>query len=228
MQHLPAYINAIFILTTFLTLFLLYKSTRFSKPVLLIAALWLALQAVISVTGFYTNTSSIPPRFPLLLAPPALLLIVLSLTRKGKRFMDGLDAGTLTLLHVVRVPVELTLFWLYQHKAVPQIMTFEGQNFDILCGLTAPVIYYFGYVKTVLGKKTLIAWNILCLLLLANIVITAVLSAPLPFQQLAFDQPNVAVLYFPFTWLPGFIVPVVVLAHIASLRQLLYRTGKTN
>jgi hypothetical protein len=99
-------------------------------------------------------------------------------------------------------------------------MTFEGRNFDILCGLTAPFIYYFGYVKPVLSKKILLAWNVICLLLLANIAIIAVLSAPLPIQQLAFDQPDIALLYFPFVWLPCFVVPVVLFAHLTTIRRL--------
>ena len=54
-----------------------------------------------------------------------------------------------------------------------QLMTFEGTNFDIISGITAPFIYYFGYVRRSAGRKLLIAWNIMCMLLLANVVITA-------------------------------------------------------
>jgi hypothetical protein len=55
---------------------------------------------------------------------------------------------------------------------------------------------------------------------LLNIVINAVLSIPSPFQQFAFEQPNVAVLYFPFVWLPCCIVPIVLFAHLAAIKQL--------
>jgi len=37
---------------------------------------------------------------------------------------------------------------------------------------------------------------------------------------LAFDQPNIAVLYFPFSWLPTYVVPVVLFCHLAALRKL--------
>jgi hypothetical protein len=221
MEHLPIYISTVFVLTTFLTAALLYKSTNYSKPVIVAAILWLALQAIVSLTGFYTVTTGTPPRFGLLLIPPVIFIIILFLTRKGKSAIDGFNAKTLTLLHIVRIPVELTLYWLFLYKAVPGVITFEGRNFDILCGLTAPFIYYFGYIKNVLGKNALIAWNIACLLLLANVVITTVLSAPLPFQKFGFDQPNIALFYFPFTWLPCFIVPVVLFAHLVTLRRLI-------
>jgi hypothetical protein len=102
-------------------------------------------------------------------------------------------------------------------------MTFEGRNFDIVAGLTAPVIYYFGSVKQQIGRKVMLLWNIICLGLLFNIVVIAVLSAPFPFQQFAFDQPNIALLYFPFVWLPCCVVPLVLLSHLATIRQLINR-----
>ena len=124
-------------------------------------------------------------------------------------------------MHIVRVPVELILYWLFLNKVVPQLMTFEGRNFDIAAGLTAPLVYYFGFIKKSLSKKIIIAWNFICLALLLNIVVNAVLAAPTFFQQFAFDQPNIAILYFPFNLLPAVVVPLVLLSHLAAIRQLL-------
>ena len=221
MEHLAFYIPVTFILTALLTLFFLYKAGNYSKPVIIVISLWLLIQACISLSGFYAITDSMPPRFALLILPPVILIIILFLSKRGKKIIDGFNIKTLTLLHVVRIPVEITLYWLFVHKAVPQAMTFEGNNFDIFSGLTSALIYYFGFVKRSLNKKIIIAWNITCLLLLANIITTAVLSAPLPFQQFAFDQPNIALLYFPFSWLPCFVVPAVLFAHLVALRKLL-------
>jgi hypothetical protein len=71
--------------------------------------------------------------------------------------------------------------------------------------------------------KLFLWWNILCLGFLLNIVISAILSAPYPFQQLAFDQPNIGVLYFPFVWLPGCIVPLVFLSHVVAIRRVIQK-----
>lgn len=221
MEHLPAYIPVIFIITTLLAAVLLYKAGNNSKPLIIILSLWLAVQAAVSLSGFYIVSTCTPPRFALLLVPPVVLIVILFLTQRGRLFINGFNAKTLTLIHIVRIPVELTLYWLFMHKAVPEVMTFEGRNFDILCGLTAPIIYYFGYVKNVLNRGLLLAWNIICLLLLANIVVTAVLSAPFNFQKLGFEQPNVALFYFPFIWLPGFVVPAALFAHLVSIRKLI-------
>src|SRR4029078_4529517 len=106
-------------------------------------------------------------------------------------------------------------------KLVPSLMTFEGRNLDILSGITAPLVYYFGFVRKQMGRSLILIWNFICLALLLNIVITAILSAPFRFQKLAFDQPNIAILYFPFIWLASFIVPVVLLAHLTAIRKLI-------
>lgn len=208
-------------ITTVITVGLFYKASHHSAKTLFLLAAWLLLQAVVGFSGFYTITSALPPRFLLLILPPLLLIIGLFVTAKGRQYIDGLDAPTLTLLHTIRIPVEIVLFGLFIQKAVPELMTFEGRNLDILSGLTAPVLFYFGFVKRSLSKKTILIWNILCLGLLLNIVILAVLSAPFPFQQFAFDQPNIAVLYFPYIWLPSGIVPIVLCSHVAVIRQLL-------
>ncbi len=221
MENLPSYIAIAFGLITFLNVYLFYKASKYPTITLIVLLGWLLLQAVLGLQLFYTVTDVMPPRFIFLLAPTLVVMIGLFATSKGRQYLDSLDVKTLTLLHIVRIPVELLLFQLFVYKTVPELMTFEGRNFDILSGLTAPVVYYFGYVKNVISKKMILVWNFLCLGLLFNIVTNAVLSAPLPFQQFAFDQPNIAVLYFPFVWLPCCVVPLVLFSHLVSIRQLL-------
>jgi hypothetical protein len=214
------YIDLVFVGTAFLTVWLLYKATGFSKSVIVVTLAWLVLQAVVGLSGFYTVTTGGPPRLALLLAPPLVFILLLFIVPGGRQFVDGLDVRLLTLLHLVRIPVELTLYWLYLHKAVPQAMTFEGRNFDVFSGLTAPLVWYFGFVKPRLSKRVLIGWNVVCVILLANIAVTAVLSGSPFWQRFGFEQRNIALFYFPFVWLPCFIVPVVLLAHLAAIRQL--------
>ena len=220
MENLPAYISIVFALTTILTVGVFYKATNNSKVTIFVLLGWLALQTFIGLSGFYTVTDSIPPRFMLLVLPPMLFIIGLFATKKGRQYIDSLDAKTLTILHTIRIPVEVVLFWLFVNKTVPELMTFEGRNFDILSGLTAPIIFYFGFVTKQLDRKVILIWNFICLGLLLNIVTNAILSAPFTFQKFAFDQPNIAVLYFPFNWLPSIIVPLVLFSHLVTIRQL--------
>lgn len=157
--------------------------------------------------------------------PPIVTIPILFLSSSGRKFIDSLPQQTLTWLHTSRIAVGIGLF-LFAHGAIPQLMTVEGRNPDILAGITAPLIAWNGYKTQSLNKKIILAWNIICLLLVLNITINAVLSLPIPVQRSAFEQPNIAVQYFPFNWLPAFIVPVVIFSHLAVIRQLIRKNSR--
>jgi hypothetical protein len=189
-----------------------------------VLAVLLGLHAALALNGFYlVNTA--PPRFPLAPFPTIIILLILffAFSREG---VSVKSLQILTLLSIVRVPVEVVLLWLYQHGEVPQLMTFEGRNFDILSGLTAPLAAWFAFRGGKVNRPFLIVWNLFAFGLLLNIMTNAILSLETPFQQLAFDQPNRGVLYFPFIWLPAIIVPAVFVSHVVSLWQLWKSRGQ--
>lgn len=221
LSDVPVYVSVLFIICIVFTLYVLYKASGNSKNLLYILLGWLAVQSALSYNLFYTDNMHLPPPFALLVGPILLGIVLLFITTSGKEFIDGFHLKTLTWLHVVRIPVEFTLLFLYKAGKAPELMTFEGVNFDIISGITAPIVALMAFRNNTVQKKLLIGWNILCLILLFNIVIRGVLSVPTPFQQFAFEQPNVGLLYFPYTLLPGFVVPVVLLSHLISLRKLL-------
>ena len=231
-ENLPIYISLSFGLTTLATLLFFIWTIRNSNseqtqkkavPIFIGLIIWLAIQSILTLkTVYYVDTNTFPPKLMLFgILPTILTIIILFTTPKGKQFIDSLPLKNLTYLNIIRIPVEIILFWLFINKAVPELMTFEGRNFDILSGITAPCIAYFGLTKTKLNRKTILIWNFICLGLLVNIVSIALLSAPFPIQKFAFEQPNIAILNFPFSWLPTFIVPIVLLGHLTSIRQLL-------
>jgi hypothetical protein len=217
----PLYVDVIFIITTLITVSIFFYAAGRSTITLLVLFAWVALQAIIGFNGFYEITNTLPPRFILMVLPPLLAIAVLFITKKGRKYIDGLNEKLLTYLHTVRIAVEMVLFWLFKTKLVPEMITFEGRNFDIFSGITAPLIAYFGYDRKKLSKTILIAWNFICLGLVLNVVIHAALSVPSILQQLNFDQPNVAILTFPFVWLPSCIVPIVIFSHLVCIRQLI-------
>jgi hypothetical protein len=231
-ENLPGYISIVFILTTFLTIgFLFYAirqtvfDTTAAKTVIFLVNFWIFFQGVFALGGFYQQTRSAPPRLAAFAIAPAVLLIIALFVFARKSFIEPLPLAVLTLLHVARVPVEIVLHWLYQNKTIPQTMTYEGWNFDILSGLTAPIVFWLAFRGGRINRPLLIVWNILALLLLANIVVIAVRYVDSPFNNVAFEQQNRAVLYFPFVWLPAIVVPVVLFAHLASLWKL-YKMGR--
>lgn len=222
LQQIPAYINLSFIILVLISGAYFYFISRRSLFFLVVSVAWLTIQSFLALNGFYyDDPRATPPHFPLLVLPALILIACVFITRVGKNFISRLDLKWLTLFHIIRLPVELILLSLYQQKMLPQLMTFEGRNFDILSGITAPFIFYFGFIKPMLSKKIILIWNFLCLALLINIVVNAVLSLPSSFQQFGFDQPNRAVLYFPFIWLPCYIVPLVLFSHLAAITKLI-------
>lgn len=224
MTPLSITITILFILTVICSIVFFARAAKWSKKVFLVLISMALIQSLMGVTGFYQQTGAIPPRFLLLIGPSLLIIGGLFLTRGGKTFIDSLDFRSLTVLHIVRIPVELVLFYLFVEKMIPAAMTFDGVNFDIASGLSVPFALSLSIGKP-LHRKILLVWNFVCLLLLLNIVTIAILSAPTPFQQIAFDQPNIAVLFFPYVLLPAVIVPLVLLSHFAAIRQLLRYSG---
>lgn len=222
---IPLYIGVTFMAVTVITYVILNyaikQATPSSRGISRLLVLWLGLQAILAMKGFYTDLQSDIPKFPLLVLPALVVIAILFITKEGRSFIDKLPLEHLTYIHVIRIPVEIVLFWLFIEKQIPEIMTFEGRNFDILSGITAPIVGYLYFSKKIINKNILLIWNFVCLVLLFNIVITAILSIPTPFQKFGFEQPNIAVLKFPMVWLPSFVVPVVLFSHLVSIRKLL-------
>jgi hypothetical protein len=99
-------------------------------------------------------------------------------------------------------------------------MTFSGWNFDILTGISAfLLLLYIVLTKRKLNSLFFLVWNIIGILFLLIIVSLAILSAPFPIQQFAFNQPNIAVLEFPYCFLPTCVVPIVLLSHLLLTGQ---------
>ncbi|MFK7899125.1 MAG: hypothetical protein AB8B61_00060 [Cyclobacteriaceae bacterium] len=220
-NSLPFYIPAVFIFTSFLTVFLFLRAVHFSKIVIFVCLGILLINGSLAYSGFYLNTTSMPPRFILVIIPTVIIIVFTLNSKWGNAFIQQVDLPRLTLVHVIRIPVEIVLYWLFLEKAVPELMTFAGRNFDILAGLTAPFIYYFSFIAKNKSKKLLLVWNIVGTGLLINIIVHAILSAPLPLQQLAFDQPNIALMYFPFVWLPAIVAPIPLFSHVITIKRLI-------
>jgi hypothetical protein len=216
----PTYLQIGFVLITVVTVFLFLKSVAFKRPAILIVLVLLAVQSILSLSGFFLATDSLPPRFLAVLLPSVIAVILAFTTQRGKTVLDAVNPETYTYLFTIRVAVEFVILGLVIHKAMPESMSFEGRNFDILSGLSAPFIAYYGFRKKQIGTKALMAWNVVALLLVIQVVTTGILSIPSPIQQLSFDQPNLAVLYFPYVLLPGIVVPIVIFGHLAILRKL--------
>ena len=226
LENLPGYVSIVFILTTFLTigfLLLAVKQTVFdtlpAKILIFLLAFWTIFQAMLGLSGFYQN-NSFPPRLVFFGVLPAILLIFLYFIFFRQNFIEKLPLKVLTILSVIRIPVEFALLWLFQGGLIPQSMTFEGRNFDILSGITSVIVFFLAFRGGKINRPLLIVWNLLALGLLCNIVTIAILAFPSVSPNLPVELQNRGVTFFPYIWLPTIIVPIVFFTHLASLWKL--------
>ena len=232
MLDLPYHITLVFILTTLFTLVLFLISLAVSKdPIIqkrahfisLILLLWTIFQSTLALNAWYMDRVSVPPHIAFPVITFSLVTLSLFLLPRGRRLLDGFSMKHLVWIHVVRIPVELCLYWLAQNKQVPVSMTFDGYNFDIIFGLTAPLVAIAYFNRKWISSKVFLTWNILGIISLLAIVIRAAGAAPTKLQAWDFEQPNYAVLHFPFIWLPSVIVPIVLLAHLIAVRRFVLK-----
>jgi hypothetical protein len=186
--------------------------------VLLIA--WLLLLGILSIRGFFTNFSQLPPRLSFALLVPLPLVLLFIRSQAGKQLLHHIQPQWLIYLQSFRILVEIALWLLVRNGALPVQMSFEGLNFDVLTGLLAFPVGYYCFVKKNWPPVAAMLYNIAGLVLLINIVTISTLSMPTPLRVFH-NQPDSSLLTkFPFIYLPGLLVPLAYTLHILSLRQL--------
>lgn len=180
---------------------------------------WLALSGALAHAGWLAQFDSRPPHFFVFMLGTLALTLALAFSPLGARVADRLGFAALLGFQVFRVPVEFVLFQLHRDGIVPVQMTFEGLNFDVVSGLSAPLVAWLAARGTI-GRRGILLWNVAALALLANIVTLAVLSTPTPLRVFANEPANTFVTRLPWVWLPGFLVPAALLGHLLTFRKL--------
>src|SRR6266850_1737943 len=91
---------------------------------------------------------------------------------------------------------------------------------DIFVGMVAPSVG-LAYARNPSNAMGLVrAWNWLGIVDLIVAVGTGFLTSPSPLQMFAFDAPNELISAFPLVMVPVFLVPLSILLHLASLKNL--------
>jgi hypothetical protein len=98
-------------------------------------------------------------------------------------------------------------------------MTFSGRNFDIVSGIAAAILAV-ALMRGWRSKIVVLAWNVVGLGLLANIVAIAALSTPVPFRVFLNAPANTLPSTLPYVWLPTFLVQAALFGHILVFRAL--------
>jgi hypothetical protein len=144
----------------------------------------------------------------------------------GGRLAAGLPASAFIGLESFRIVVELFLHQLWLEGLVPRMMTFEGANFDIVIGASAPVVAWLLATRR-MGSRAALIWNVVGILMLLNVIVRSVLTTPGPTHLITSDFANQAITLFPYTFIPAFLAPLAMLLHLLAIRSLI-RTASTD
>ncbi|PIQ27363.1 hypothetical protein COW36_15535 [bacterium (Candidatus Blackallbacteria) CG17_big_fil_post_rev_8_21_14_2_50_48_46] len=185
---------------------------------------WLCFTALLAWGGFFQDFSNTPPRIFSVVMPALIASLILAFHPKLEPLLLKIPGQWLIGFQTFRIGVEIFLWCLFLAGICPQQMTFEGRNWDILTGLTAPLLVWLWSKKPDLETQLLLVWNLGGIGLLLNIVIVSVLSMPTAFQVFTNPPANTFVASFPFIWLPCFLVPLALWGHLVSLRQWVLKT----
>jgi hypothetical protein len=195
------------------------KSQKIFYGMLISIVVWLSIISLLAANQVLSDFSTMPPKFLVTVAVPLIVILWATFTRSAGEIVSRIQPQHILYLQSFRVFVEILLWMLFIDNLLPFQMTFEGYNFDILAGITGPLM---GLV--IQRKKSpllLLIWNIAGLCLLVNIVTIAILSTPVPFRVFMNEPANRIVTQFPIVWLPGLLVPLAYTLHILSIRQAL-------
>jgi hypothetical protein len=232
MQH--SLIQAGFIILTFASFALLFAEIRkaanntawspdrkrkFLSFFLVGLIAWTLFVSIWSLSGRMGNFSIFPFNMMPVLGVPMIVILVFTFSKTGKEILLHVPPENIIRLQAFRFFVELLLLALFLEDQAPIQMTFDGRNFDVLSGITAPIVALL-FAKGKISRTVLVIWNIVCLGLLVNILAIAILSMPTPLRVFMNEPSNTIVTQFPVSWLPGLLVPLAYGLHFLSLRQL--------
>lgn len=189
-----------------------------------VVAAWLGVTAVLADAGVLSEFSATPPLFVRIMGACVLVCVVLVLSPLGRRLALGIPLPALIGMQVFRLPVELLLHRLHLDGLAPEQMTYFGRNVDVLTALVALPTAYVVATRGEhdrLARRVALAFNVIGLSTLLNIMVVAILSVPGPLRVFLNEPANTFVTGVPYVWLPTVLVLTALLGHLLVFRRLL-------
>jgi len=183
--------------------------------------LWLAYLYLISFNGFVSDRS-LPPRFPIAVFIPLVVIIIFLLRWLQKEDLHRLIPKSWAIYYqTFRVIMEQVILFTALKEIIPMEATYKGYNFEFYFALSAPFVAYFAFKKKVLPDSFLILWNCLGILFLI-IVVTIIASAFFAPDWWNYENQIVKDDFtkLPFILLPAFMVPSAIFMHLFSIIQI--------
>lgn len=202
--------------------FVRYLPRGYRTPALAGLAVWVIYGGVLGYSGVIGNAALRPPGLSYLLAPIVVLVMFMARSRAGQTVALSFPTWLLMGAESFRLVVEVFLHRLWLAGLLPRMMTFHGANFDIIIGASAPLVAGL-LASRKISDRTALAWNVIGIAMLANVAARGALTTPGPSHLIPTEVPNTAIGTFPFTYIPGLMVPLALVLHVLSIRALRWR-----
>jgi hypothetical protein len=182
---------------------------------------WVALTSGIVLSGALEGDPL--PGVPLFFALVLLGAVTFALSRFGRLFASGVPIAGLVAFQSFRLPLELVLHAWAQQGTIPQTMTWTGQNWDIAAGILAIVMAPLARRS----RRAALAFNVVGLMLLLNVLRVVVMSSPLPFAW-DVEPPLQLVAHMPYALIGPVLVASALAGHIVLFRALARRPDESS
>ena len=179
---------------------------------------WVVFATVLGVSGILANPALRPPAILYVFIPTFVLVAFLARSRAGAVIASSIPVAVLMGAESLRIIVELFLERLWHAGQLPKMLTFHGANFDILVGISAPVVAVL-YARHAIDARAALVWNVVGIVSLANVVARNVLISP-AVHLISTEVPNAAIGSFPYSFIPTLIVPLALVLHVLAIRSL--------
>lgn len=203
-----------------------YLIRRIASEVAAGLFVWFVYAGLMGYFDIIRNPASRPPGIVFLAIPVVAFLVFfiffVARSSSGVRFALAFPLWIVLGTQSFRIGVEFFLHRLWIDGLIPRTLTFEGANWDIFIGASAPVAAWLS-TQGRMGMRLAFAWNLLGLVSLANVVTRSVLTAPGPLHLIQAEVPNLMIGTFPFLFIPGFFVPLAVALHVLAIRSIVSR-----
>jgi hypothetical protein len=185
-----------------------------------LTALWLAVTFAAGASG-RLSFSTMPPTMMVALVVMWVIAVRIGVGPAGRRLAEHTPLALLVGVQAFRLPLELLMHRAYTEGLMPGQMSFSGRNFDIVTGTSALLLALAMVVwRGRVPLRVVAVWNVVGTLLLANVLVVAILSAPTPLRVFMNEPANVWIAAAPWIWLPAVFVTTAIAGHIIVFRRL--------
>jgi hypothetical protein len=181
---------------------------------------WLALSIVLAAMGAYHVEGDALPTIQFGIVPPILIgMFLIWRSDAVGRLLDAVPQQWLVGVQLYRAGGVIFLI-LYAAGHLPGLFAWPAGVGDIAVGLLAPVVG-LAYARAPRDTGGLVtAWNVFGILDLVVAVTAGFMTAPSAVQPIQVEPNSALMTVLPMVLIPGFLVPLSIVLHVASLAKL--------